>query len=717
MPRAIPTDPEEPAPRDAGGTRRRRIAGARGSLGRPGADLTRLPVALDPRALSLVEGVRAAFAFAIVLVANAWIQWPPLLTMALAANLACFCDTGGPIRIRLRVLTAFSVLGGLIWGGFGLMLPFGPWVVVPAACAVIFACAYARVWSVQTQAAGNVLVVVLSIALDRPLGPAQAASIAAMFLAGGLWATFLALVLWRLHPYRPAHRAVAEVWHALARLTGDLEDLAAAPVTIAAAFDEHARGHRRGVRAGIETARALLVDLARARERVSERTGQALLRLETAEQIFSALIGIAELIESAPEPHRRAAAKTFLRRLRPLLVAIARAIRDDVDLDLPRLEPAIARAADGLAAAPILARLADRIVERVRIGAKLSTPEGYRPGGALPDGGRLDWRARVFGPLRTNFTPASANLRHAVRASAVCAPVLAATQIWAGPFTHWLVMTVVLTMQPFYAATWQRALERIGGTVLGGLVGALLAHLATTPPAQVALILPLSIVGFAARQVSYGVFVACLTPLIVLLVEVISPGYSSWEVVGMRALFTVLGGAIAVMGCLVLWPVWEPDQVRKELRRALAAHADFADAALAQAPAHTREAALSRCARVSGLALNDLEAALSRALQQPRAGHHPEVEAAMVADATLRRISARLTVLRHARGTASPDDGAWSAWITGTLRALAEGCERLPDRPEGTRSPSLGRLVAQAALLTETLRPGQARASASRSSS
>ena len=66
----------------------------------------------------------------------------------------------------------------------------------------------------------------------------------------------------------------------------------------------------------------------------------------------------------------------------------------------------------------------------------------------------------------------------AVRASVVTAPVLGLTLLWPGPFTHWLTITVVLTMQPFYAATWQRALERIGGTVLGGLFGALLASLA-----------------------------------------------------------------------------------------------------------------------------------------------------------------------------------------------------------------------------------------------
>ena len=54
------------------------------------------------------------------------VPWPPLLTVALAANLACFADAGGPMRSRLLVLTVFSLLGGIIWGLFGLMQPLGP---------------------------------------------------------------------------------------------------------------------------------------------------------------------------------------------------------------------------------------------------------------------------------------------------------------------------------------------------------------------------------------------------------------------------------------------------------------------------------------------------------------------------------------------------------------------------------------------------------------
>ncbi len=111
-----------------------------------------------------------------VFLLHAIVEWPPLLSMAFAANLACFCDTGGPMRVRLRALTAFSLVGGLVWGGLGLLRPVGLPVVVPVACAVIFACTYIRVWSIQAQAAGNVLVVVVCIALDRALTPSRPGS-------------------------------------------------------------------------------------------------------------------------------------------------------------------------------------------------------------------------------------------------------------------------------------------------------------------------------------------------------------------------------------------------------------------------------------------------------------------------------------------------------------------------------------------------------------
>jgi uncharacterized membrane protein YccC len=44
-------------------------------------------------------------------------------------------------------------------------------------------------------------------------------------------------------------------------------------------------------------------------------------------------------------------------------------------------------------------------------------------------------------PIRTR-----SRMRHAVRATVVALPALAVTAWWPGPFTHWLTITVVLTM-------------------------------------------------------------------------------------------------------------------------------------------------------------------------------------------------------------------------------------------------------------------------------
>ncbi len=70
----------------------------------------------------------------------------------------------------------------------------------------------------------------------------------------------------------------------------------------------------------------------------------------------------------------------------------------------------------------------------------------------------------VLSPLRANLTWSSAILRHAVRAVVLTVVAIAISLLWWSVYAHWLTITVALTMQPYFAATWQRALERIGGT-------------------------------------------------------------------------------------------------------------------------------------------------------------------------------------------------------------------------------------------------------------
>ncbi len=551
----------------------------------PDADLSHLPVSLDLRALSVAEGMRAALSVAVIVAANEWADFPPLSEAALAALLTCLCDSGGPIRRRVPALLAFAVLGASLTAGLGLLRSAGLAVVVPCACLVILCTSFARIWGQSALQVGNLLTVVTVLAMDRAIGLRQAGVLAAAFVGGSLWALLLTMVIWRLHPFRPARRAVAEVFRRMGVMAGDLSGLIAAapvlPAQVSEAWAGHARGHRRHVRDAIEAARTLVLDTVRARGPSSARSNQTLIQVEAADQVFGALIALSDVLESAG-PATRAAAARLLHTLR-LLPASA----DDTGADLPTDDPARRamgeRLVDTLAgtgqADAALAGVAAALVDRLRVAALLTTPAGLLPNTGQPGAG--GWRDRLLRPLRANLTGSSASFRHAVRAAVAAGPALVITLRSGNAYAHWLTITLVLTLQPFFALTWQKAVERIVGTVLGGVAAAGLGLLVSSPLATAAVLFPLAVTAFAVRYVSFGLFMACMTPLVVLLSELGRPGESEWVIAGMRALYTVLGGTLAVLGCAVLWPSWEPGRLGQELRGALDAHAAYADTELA----------------------------------------------------------------------------------------------------------------------------------------
>ena len=295
---------------------------------------------------------------------------------------------------------------------------------------------------------------------------------------------------------------------------------------------------------------------------------------------------------------------------------------------------------------PALAAVTDAIVERLRVAVTLTAPSGWTPG-ALPDtppAGTL--RQRVLGPLQGNLTWQSAAFRHGLRTAVVAGPALALTLSLPGHYQHWLTITLILTMQPFYALTWQRALERIGGTVLGGVLAAGIALLCTSPLQIAAALFPLAVAAFTVRAVNFGAFMALLTPLVVLLTEFSRPGSGEWLIAFYRAGYTAAGGLLAVAGCLILWPSWEPDRLRRELEAAIAAHASFAEAEMNVLLGEGDAEAVEQARRAAGVASNNLETSLSRALNEPRRNQREALQSAMVIDAALRRMAGRLSALQ-----------------------------------------------------------------------
>src|SRR5262249_45020447 len=141
------------------------------------------------------------------------------------------------------------------------------------------------------------------------------------------------------------------------------------------------------------------------------------------------------------------------------------------------------------------------------------------------------------------------------------------------------------------------------------------------------------------------------------------------------------------------------------LRGALAAHSTYAIAALGRILGEAGEAA-EQGRRAAGVASNNLETSLARALQEPRRSQRPRLEAAMLAASTPRRIVGALSALYHAPSSAGarrPGGGGRGRDGMGAARAaLAEG-RSPPARPAAAAIEPLARIGRQMELLEGAL--------------
>jgi len=366
--------------------------------------------------------------------------------------------------------------------------------------------------------------------------------------------------------------------------------------------------------------------------------------------------------------------------------------------DDPDAHRRIDRAIDAIVAdaAPLpscgpLRPVVERITDRLRIARTLAVPANFNPN--VDAAGRaVPLLQRIVRPLSANLNWQSPALRHALRTAVTAAGPLAFTMIWFTPYDHWLTITVVATMQPYFSLTYTRAIERTVGTAAGGLIAAGVGLVCTTPLSIAAALFPMAVAALAIRAVSFGLFMMALTPLVVLLVETGTPGASEWMIAVARGVLTTTGGVIAAAANFLLWPSREPDLVEAETRRAIAAHGVYADsefAAMLGAGPDTRPAAR----RAAGIASNTLEALITRALLQPGRGGRDRLEAAMVVDAALRRFAGSLAALPLDPASAArlPEQTlrAWRDWIGDGTRRLASGCAGLRPRPAGPEAGAL----------------------------
>ena len=625
------------------------------------------------------RGLRAAIAVGSAMVVCHRLNLPPGAA-ALGGFNMLLVDNGGPYRTRL-VTMATVLFGGSLTLVAGSLVPSEIGITLGVTAAVCFLFIFARVLS-QPLTSASVLILVLYFA---GLGGTQHTLSGAllsveMMLLGGAWAVLLSLFLWPVDPFRPARIAVADCYQAMAIFVGAL---GASPESVEQAAFEWQRQQR----ARMEAARtALAATAARAPARTIRARNLTVL-LETADLLLARAMRLTELADvartstlvDAPQARQRLAS------MAEWLAAAERAIYEAL-LEKPadgasafgqagsqRLQFITRRRADiatievttaGSMLAHVLSEEREALLEldisfdavvAIWTGAEVRrTP--WPTGVEVAEKPAWDWAWIDSGWLdvvQANWTIDSAMLRHALRVmivGMVDVVVMRAIHINHG---FWLPMTSIILLQPYSAGTARKSVQRVTGTVLGGILAAILAAAIPSQAWMIPIITLLATLTVATFAVDYAIYCFFLTPTFVLLSL---PHPHDWRYAGIRIGTTLAGALIAIVAMRLLWPECAEEELSRLLRRGAAADAAYLRAMLRfweSADKDKRRAErqiLAPARRACGLASNDAEEAVDRVMQEPQFGSLATAELQLRNEALtfatyLRRLTQSITTL------------------------------------------------------------------------
>ena len=681
---------------------------------RPGSDGTspRLhPLAtlfhLEPGRPSVAVGLRMAVVITVPMALGAATgRLGEATTVCLGALNAGMADVGGARSNRWHALLAATVLDAVAFA-VGTLAGHSLATALPVMFVVALAAGLANLFGNVSANVGFVVCVLTMVGLGTP-GDGSVA-LERLWLAGlgGAWAVVVVLVLWPVRPFEGATRAVADSCGSLSRFVRSMSedgrirdptdispsrvrtDIASARATLVATRAERrgdsSQGRRlqellRTVRRltdqaeGFAAARALIQPGADS-EGIRELGDRILVQVADALDRFGAAI---RHIDKVSDPQSLLGPERLVEDLYGQL-AEARGRGDLIAMEeihtaAAALEQMVGSVRD---LACILDAPAGSLVER--LGEAQGSVGEPAPGTVSPVGRFRRWQGeagaaagRVLGTLRANLSLDSVVARHALRL-AITATVGLAIGLGAHLVKgYWITLTIAVVLRPFAAATLDRAVLRVGGTVLGAALTAVLVNLVTGRLPLIVAMFVLAALAFSLMPLNYGLGVVFLTPLIITLISLSDPG--GWTLAAHRIVNTLIGGALALIGGYLLWPTSNRLSIVDDLATSLEAERALLDASLAavdQPPGQRAYDHIDELRQRGALAVDNVTAAFQQLLGEAPSRRGPADVLWSLAETSRNLLAAAVAVAHQIRlmdrAHAIPEVDAVRSSIDGAL--------------------------------------------------
>lgn len=507
------------------------------------------------------------------------------LTISLGAFSTSIADNPGPInhkRNGMFFCTIFvfftAVLTGLI-NKYPILI--GIEIIILSFFFSMFS-----VYGNRTSAIGTAALLIMILSIDENVNIISGAWVHALYiLGGGIWYMILSMSIAQIRPYRLTQQALGECIRDVASYV----KLKSEFYNTDSDFDENYKNlitQQVLVHEHQDSLRDLLF-----KSKVMVKESTHLGRL-----LILVFVDIVDLFEQTMATHYdyQAIRNTFgktesLKEFNKIIIKLSEELENlsyyiisnekpiqlhDLKLDLEKLKVSIDKVEDLGINAIVLKKILINVRNMVNKLDKIYTYFNQKQIAGQVD---IDYSKFVshddfdFQKFKDNLNPKSSIFRHSVRVSLMFFIGFLVSKLFpVGHHSYWILLTLLVILKPAYSLTRKRNVERLIGTFIGGIAGALILIYVKDQSVLFVFLLVFMIGTYSSQRLNYTVSVLFMTPYILILFSFL--GENNISIAKERMIDTLIGSFIAFFSSLVILPNWEYFQFKNYMREVLVAN-------------------------------------------------------------------------------------------------------------------------------------------------
>jgi uncharacterized membrane protein YccC len=164
--------------------------------------------------------------------------------------------------------------------------------------------------------------------------------------------------------------------------------------------------------------------------------------------------------------------------------------------------------------------------------------------------------------------------RHSIRVTVALLCGYIASLIFHIGHSYWILLTIVVILKPAYSLTKRRNKDRLIGTILGIVSGAVLLYFIKDKTALLIIMLICMVISYSFIRTNYFIMVLAMTPYLVIFFHFLYPT-TLRILLADRVIDTAIGSLIAFVASIFFIPAWEHTTIKSYMVKMLIANLEY----------------------------------------------------------------------------------------------------------------------------------------------